>query len=55
MLILIKFPLFGVIWGLWGPDAGITANPNTFSMVLEARIHSEFNNLDNFTKFSKFW
>ena len=40
MLILIKFPLFGVIWGLWGPDAGITANPNAFSVVLEARIYS---------------
>ena len=54
MLNLMKFPLFGVIWGLWGPDAGIIANPNAFSMVLEARIHSEFNILANFTKFSKF-
>ena len=55
MLHLIKSPLFGVIWGLWGPDAGITANPNAFSMVLEARIHSEFNILAIFIKFCKFW
>ena len=39
MLILMEFPLFGVIWGLWGPDAGNIANTNTFSMVLEAIFH----------------
>ena len=54
MLNLIKFPLFGVIWGLWGPDAGIIANPNAFPMFLEARFHSEFNILANSAKFSKF-
>ena len=37
---LIRFQLFGVIWGFRGPDAGIIANPNAFAIVLEARIQS---------------